>query len=185
MSLRLLVVVSCLGLASACATDEAPYSGSGSGAGSLEDVHHTSLQTLKLTSDLAVVGTITSVSAGLSGTTPETTVSMSVAQTLWAAPGVAPTSIAFSYTSDGDASHAPVEGEDAIVFLTATGTGKFLVSGGATGRFRVVEGVVAPVANDGVALPANTDVAGFAALLSSTPTETPVDLSGVIYGSGY
>lgn len=185
MSLRLLVVVSCLGLASACATDEAPYSGSGSGAGSVEDVHHTSLQTLKLTSDLAVVGTVTSVSEGLTGTVPETTVSMSVSQTLWAAPGVAPTSIAFAYTSDGDASHTPVEGEQAIVFLTSTGSGKFVVSGGATGRFRVIDGEVAPVANDGVTLPEDTDVAGFAALLASTPTETPPDLSGVIYGSGY
>lgn len=173
MRIGCLVLVSCVSLWSACGSDDPSYSGSGTGAGSAEDVRYTSLSTLKVTSELAVQGTITSASTGPAGTT----VSMNVVQTLLSISGDTPSTVSFVAASDGDAPH---EGESAIVFLVWT-SGRYVVNGGATGLFRIADGVVTPIAADGVSLPANTDVPGFVVELERAESTLP-DPGNIGYG---
>ena len=177
MRVGCLLLVSCISLVSACGTDDPSYTGSGSGAASVEDVRYTSLSSLKVTSELAVEGTIISASVDPAGTV----VSMNVVQTLLSTSGNSPSTVSFVTASGDDAAHVSIAGDSAIVFLVWT-SGKYVINGGSTGYFRVADGMVTPIAADGVSLPANTDVPGFVAEMERAEAALPDP--GIDYGGG-
>lgn len=142
--------------------------------------YYTSLKDLKQHTDIAVLGSISSIAPAVKpadGGPVYSMVTVTVNRVLWKHnQSTSPSAITFQQTggtyknvtyqiSDDPLFHI---GDQTILFFTEYSPGKYRVSGGPTGHFSVENGMVRPIVSDGAQLPASTDVSHFVTALQSS-----------------